>query len=109
MSVGPKILPSTWRQVQAPIPDSECYLHENGLRVIVSVDQRPGGPEWLHVSCSRRGRLPSWDDLKMVKAVFIGPDKEAFQVLPPDKEYVDLHRYTLHLWHSRDGRRVQDL
>jgi len=107
--IGPKILPGTWQPIASPMPGGECYRHQSGMVVILTVDQRGEGPRWLHVSCSRRGRLPSWDDLKMVKAVFIGPDKEAFQVLPPDAEYVNLHLNALHLWHSLDGRRIQEL
>jgi hypothetical protein len=103
-------LPATWQKLSlpVPIPGAEAFCHESGLKVIVSIDQNATGPKWMHVSCSRRGRLPSWDDLKMVKAVFIGAEKEAFQVLAPDSEWVDLHKFTLHLWHCMDGRRVQD-
>ena len=105
----PRVLPGTWKQIEAPFYGTEAYVHQSGLAVIVSIDQSASSSEWLHVSCSRRGRLPSWEDLKMVKAVFVGPDKEAFQVLPPDAEYINDHPFTLHLWHCLDGRRVMDL
>lgn len=56
------------------------------------------GRHWIHVSVSRRSRLPSWMDLKAVKNMFIGPDRRAIQILPAQKEYVNFCKYCLHLW-----------
>ena len=70
-----------------------------GLQVLVS--HIPSNDS-LHVSVSLPGKLPSWEDLKLVKNTFIGPDKMAFQVLPPRSEYVNLHPYCLHLWERVD-------
>ncbi len=92
-----------------PIPDSwarrdggpfglEGYKNADGLRVLLSVDTIEGGRRWLHVSCSRPGQLPTWEDLRLVKDIFIGRNHEAVQVLPKDEDYVNLMPFCLHLW-----------
>lgn len=70
----------------------------SGLVVVMSTDIMDDGKRFLHVSCSYRDRLPSWKDLKTVKDIFFGEDREAFQVLPKQEDYVNLHPYCLHLW-----------
>jgi hypothetical protein len=100
----PAALPRGWRA------DGSLFLgrgralvfrHGSGLAVIVSLDEEPGA-RWLHVSCSYSDRLPSWEDLKAVKRIFIGPELTAWQIVAPDSEWVDFHPYTLHLWARLD-------
>lgn len=93
----PAGLPSAWRRAPGP-PDQ--YRFENrrsGLRVIISVD-RIGEIPTLHLSVSRRSRTPNWSDLRAVKNLFIGPEQEAHQIMPPESQYVNLHPYCMHLW-----------
>ena len=71
-------------------------MHQ-GLRAGVSVE-RYNGQGWLHVSVSRRSKMPSYDDLKKVKHDFIGDDLAAYQAFPKASEHVNLHEYCLHLW-----------
>jgi len=92
------ILSGDWSPVVAPYP-LEAYQCGK-LRVIVSVEQHSDG-RWLHVSISRADRLPSWDELKRVKADFMG-DRWAVQFLPPASHYVNEHPNCLHLWHNLD-------
>lgn len=49
----------------------------NGLLVMASVGIMQDGREWLHVSFSRRSKLPTYADLQLVKREFIGKDKKA--------------------------------
>ena len=82
-----------------------------GVVVFFSVGLEEDGERWIHVSLSREGRTPSWEDTLAVKRVFIGDDRYAVQVLPPLKEH-----YTappgprklgvLHLWARADGKAV---
>lgn len=68
-----------------------------GLRVIHSyayVDDQ----WWDYISVSRARRLPTWEDLKLVKDLIIGKDREAIQVLPKEEEFVNIHPHCLHLW-----------
>lgn len=78
-----------------------------GLRVILSVEDRgPDTGTWLHVSLSRASKLPSWDDVREVKDLFIGRDRCALHLVPPEKFYVNVHPHTLHLWSRLDADTV---
>ena len=72
---------------------------DGGLTVIVSEENHDDGFTYLHVSFSRRSRLPTYEDLDRVRKAFIGEDRESVQVFPKREEYVNLHPNTLHLWH----------
>ncbi len=108
------VLPSPWREISprdTSIPDEfsskiRAYVRGNGmgLRVLTGIEPHTDGKTWLHISISRPKRNPSWEDIKEVKDIFIGRDKEAVQVLPPQEEYVNLHEYCFHLWHCLEGR-----
>ena len=65
------------------------------------------GRRWLHVSASRRDRVPDWYDLKLVKQTFL-PALTALQVLPTVDKYVNLSPNVLHLWACVDGDVVPD-
>ena len=86
-----------------------AYLHINmPLRVICSACVEADGKRWVHVSCSRPNRIPSWEELRLVKDTFVGRDRKAIQVLPSDAEYVNAHPYVLHLWACLDGDGLPD-
>lgn len=80
-----------------------CFRDTTGLAVIVSIDECGKSGEWVHVSVSRKARLPSWGDLARVKSDFIGDDREAIQFLPSRSEWVNLHEHCLHMWSRLDG------
>lgn len=101
------VLPPDWKIVETA-PDGAYYKSTDGLAVIVSVATELDGKRWLHVSCSRAERLPSWFDLRRVKNVFVGEDKKAIQVLPPQTEYVNIHPNVLHMFHCLDGDALPD-
>lgn len=73
------------------------------LMVIVSGHLEADGKRWVHVSFSRPHKLPSWEDIRRVKDTFIGPERLAIQVFPPEAQYVNIHQTCLHLWHCVDG------
>lgn len=98
----------TWETMK-PDETSYAFMHVvYHISVIVSGGVEADGKKWLHVSCAYKNRLPSWEDLKMVKETFIGKDKKAIQVLPPDSEYVNVNPYCLHLWHCVNGDGLPD-
>ncbi len=74
----------------------------NGLSVIASAAIYDDGREWLHVSFSRRNKMPSYADLQLVKREFIGNDKKAIMVFPEQENYVNIHPNCLHLWYSAE-------
>ena len=70
------------------------------LAVIVTVDEcKDDGESWLHCSVSRENRIPSYEDLHLVKRLFIGDHRDAVQYFPVRSDHVNLHPYCLHLWH----------
>lgn len=75
---------------------------DGGLLVLVSEEVHEDGLTYLHVSFSRRSRLPDYSDLDWVRKGFVGEDRECWQYFPPKAEYVNAHPYTLHLWHCYD-------
>ena len=93
-------VPDNWEELPMPrqLRPMRCWV-KDGLQVLVSTDKiDEDGGWWLHVSTSRPDRLPSWEDLRLVKDLFIGRQNEAIQVLPADRDYVNLHPNCLHLW-----------
>lgn len=99
----PRVLPADWYPMEDCASGmGKAYKSADGLLVLASVRQELDGRLWAHVSVSRRERLPSWDDLKLVKDLFVGRDRPAYQVLPRARDYVNVHPYVLHLWTPAD-------
>lgn len=97
---GPTVISPQWQDLGC-ILDGINHIYKNnisGMAVILSEDTMQDGKKYLHVSCSFKDRLPTWDDLKEVKNIFIGDEKVAYQVLPRQSEYINLMPYCLHLW-----------
>ena len=94
--------PAGWTRLNQVGSDVEMFeIVHQGLRAGVSIELH-GGQDWLHVSVSRRSRLPSYDDLKKIKRDFIGDDRAAYQAFPKASEHVNLHEFCLHLWCPTD-------
>lgn len=95
--------PDGWREAPAnvPVPGARAWARHDGLHVVAGLEMHDD-EQWAHVSCSYTDHLPSWDDLKAVKEIWLG-DVLAFQVLPPKAEYVSQHPWCLHLWHRLAG------
>lgn len=95
----PKVLPDHWRIIDR-FGDGNRYATRDGLLVIASTAPfEEDAREWLHVSVSRKDRLPSYDDMKHVKEVVIGNDRWAAMFLPPVALHVNIHQFCLH-WYS---------
>lgn len=57
------------------------------------------GAGWEHVSISvNRNRCPYWEEMCYAKGIFWDEDDAVIQIHPPASEYVNCHRFTLHLW-----------
>lgn len=96
--IGQPMLPMPgWKRI-ATAEDGYMFQRHDGLKVITSQATEADGRIWLHVSCSRKRRLPSWVDLAAVKHLFIGDDRPAYQVLPEQARWVNIHTYCLHLF-----------
>lgn len=59
---------------------------------------------WEHVSVSvmtnqsGKCRMPTWDEMCMVKALFWDDEETVIQLHPPKSEWVNNHAGCLHLW-----------
>jgi hypothetical protein len=60
---------------------------------------------WEHVSCRimefGKSRMPTWDEMCVIKDVFWGEDEVVVQFHPAKKDYVNFHPHVLHLWKSK--------
>lgn len=112
-AVLPRVLLSTWQRLRS-YGGAAVFRSSGGLTVMVQVEEHHDG-QWLHVSTSRRSKLPSWDDLKHVKAVFVGRGRRAIQIIPDEAEYVNICTTCLHMWsklgeqHESDDWRATEL
>ena len=83
--------------------DGHCFAHKNGLRVIIDCEVKADLRRWVHVSMSRLKWNPSHEDMAMVKRAFIGNDRYAYSVWPPEEQYVNIHKHCLHIWALAEG------
>lgn len=61
------------------------------------------GMGWEHVSVSLKKRTPTWAEMCMFKDIF-WPDHEAcIQYHPARSEYINIHKYCLHIWRPSNG------
>lgn len=74
--------------------------------VIVSEYREDDGVEWLHASIAWESRMPSYQDLTVLKAGVFGDRREAYQVFPAGARHVNIHAHALHLWGRADGRQA---
>jgi len=93
----------SWVKLMSALDGAAWQNKTLGLHVIESVHKELDGKSWKHVSVSRRSRIPSYEDLVLVKKQFIGEDKTAYQIFPKASHHVNIHPYCLHLWHCIDG------
>jgi hypothetical protein len=65
------------------------------LRIIAS-----DGEGWEHVSVSIEGaqHCPFWEQMCFVKNLFWDEEDCVVQFHPPKSEYINCHKYCLHLW-----------
>lgn len=109
--IGPQVLMPGGREVERRLDGSRYVNERRGLSVIVSKEEH-AGRQWLHLSCvagnRSAGRMPSWEELREVKNLFLGRECLAVQVLPRESRYVNINPYCLHLWTCLDGDVVPD-
>jgi hypothetical protein len=105
-SLFPRVLPSSW-QLLEDYSNAAHYMSGDGLGVIAEVELHDGDA-WLHVSFSRRSRIPSYEDMARVKSLFVGDDRKAIQVLPAKTEHFNLHPFCLHLYSPIDRDPLPD-
>lgn len=102
----PRVLPADWR-LMTDHWNAAWYRSRDGLTVCIEAEIHDL-ENWLHLSVSRRDKDPSYFDLQRVKALFIGRERKAIQVIPPESEYYNFHPHCLHLWSPLDRDPLPD-
>jgi hypothetical protein len=98
----PTVLPSSYHLIESHDYENgvlwEGRNHRGPFSIIMTGQIEEDGKKWLHVSVARPDKLPEWDLLKEIKAIFIGRSKQAIQIFPNEAMYVNQHPYCLHLF-----------
>jgi hypothetical protein len=102
-AVTPRVLVAGWG-LEQDYANAKVWRRADGLLVIAEVAVYQTIP-WLHVSTSFPDRIPAHEDLRAVKAQFVG-DRLAVQVFPQEAEYVNDMPFVLHLWCKLVGERL---
>lgn len=69
------------------------------LKVLAAYEDTIRG-KLVHVSLSYDNKLPTWHDVKDVRAAFFPDTMDVMMVLPRKGFYVNVHKFTMHLWQS---------
>lgn len=101
---SPIILPLGWDKVNM----NSWVNKRTGLAVILTVEEHSIGGNWLHVSVSRQTRIPTYQDMCLVKELFIGRESKAIQIFAPESEHVNHNPNVLHLWARIEGNSLPD-
>ena len=86
---------------------SNCamYYSSTMINVVISIDTAADDAGyWLHMSVSRMGKIPSWNELKKAKETFFG-DRPAVQLFPPKESWISISE-CLHLFSRLDADTV---
>lgn len=70
--------------------------------VIVATD----GEGWEHVSVSLMHRCPTWNEMNYIKNLFWDEEDLVIQYHPAKSQYVDYHKYCLHMWRPNNGTKI---
>lgn len=86
-----------------PIGVFRVKLKEFGEFLVFSSNSKG----WEHVSVSkickgRKRKLPSWEEMCMIKDLFFEPEELVVQYHPKSSEYINFNPGVLHLWKKQD-------
>ena len=93
-------LPNRFTFVDTFGPSGRIYQDKRtGLKIIETTSPHPqSDQEWHHLSMSYPDKLPTYDEMKLVKAIFVGNGHHSLQIFPPEKKNISIHDFCLHLW-----------
>jgi hypothetical protein len=85
-------------------PDGWFLVQLDGSgSVIVTTARQDDGIDWVHASWSYNERLPTYEELVVLRSAVWGSTGWAFQVFAPPTAHVSIHQFALHLWGRADG------
>jgi len=109
-------VPHKYRERKNPYIGSDDTYGNNGFFVIphpkiykyyIQV-QASDGASWEHASVSiastvrKVERCPTWEEMCYIKNIFWDETDCVIQYHPPKSEYVNMHKYCLHLWRNTE-------
>jgi hypothetical protein len=94
------VKPDEWREANAlRTVNGRAFAHEGRrLAVMISYTREKDGRRWVHLSVSTPSRVPTYAEMKEVRALFLGTVRAALQLFVTDDEHVNDHPFCLHLW-----------
>ena len=76
---------------------------KGGCKVFVSHGNHGKRRMRWHLSISREERYPGWDEIKDARYALLPAELTFAQILPPMRDYTNIHRNCFHLWEIDDG------
>jgi len=104
--------PKGWKKLRHSVPFQHAFSDPSGELIVITsppIEYPDAAGTWGHISMSRKDQNPSYDDMCLVKRLFVGRRRSAIQVFPSEDEHVNIHPHCLHLWWRADGRSHPDL
>ena len=101
-------LPAGWRYLLNDTHGFYAFNPARELKVGVSEAIETDGRLWRHVSASKPKRVPNYEEMCLVKNIFVGEEVEAYQVGAPKSRHVSLHPHCLHWWSPVNGPVLPD-
>lgn len=105
-------VPEKYRLRSGPLGTDQ----DNGNNGAFFIPTRPGQPPlkviatdgagWEHVSVSLPNRCPTWEEMCHIKSMFWDDEDAAMQLHHPRSDWVNNHRYCLHLWRPMNGASI---
>lgn len=89
---------ANFRKFVVPSPLARSCCEDGDLAVFADIFDG-----WEHVSVSTQHHCPNWDEMAFIKDMFWQPDDCVVQYHPPRPEYVNSHRFCLHMWRPVSG------
>lgn len=87
---------ANWREIEQVVPYCRTFVWGN---VRVFVGKEPMG--W-HLSISCPNRYPTWDEIKQARYDLCPDEVTMAMILPPRKDYVNIHDFCFHLHEIQD-------
>lgn len=80
------------KNLEDHVPKQGIFVYKH-LRIIVTKDVG----KW-HLSVSVDGRIPNYEEMKLLRYSLLPKNIYAAEIFPPPEEFVNLNPYTRHLF-----------
>ncbi len=102
-------VPEKYRITSGQFSSDSSYGNHGAFKIPVMVNKRSrktrlfhaiasDSAGWEHVSVSLPDRCPVWEEMCIIKGIFWDEETPVMQLHPPRSDYVNTHKYCLHLW-----------